>query len=330
MSKRVLSILLIVFVVLVGCAPQATPTPTSTNQPLTQVKLSMGYIPNVQFAPFYVAAERGYYKNAGLDVQFDYSNETDGVSLVGANKLQFAIVSGDQVLLGRAQGLPIVYVMAWYQQYPVSVISMSDQNIHAPQDLKGKKIGLPGLYGASYIGLRAMLASVGLKESDVTLDSIGYNQVQALTSGKDQVVVGYADNEPILLRSKGYDITELRVADYDELASNGIITNEQTIANNPDLVRAFVGATLQGLQDTIADPDAAYEISKKYVTDLTQADPLVQKQVLGTSIELWRTAKLGYTAPKAWDNMQTVLLNMGLYTTPLDVSKAFSNDFLPK
>jgi NitT/TauT family transport system substrate-binding protein len=226
--------------------------------------------------------------------------------------------------------LPVVYVVGWFQKYPVSIISRSDQNITTPQDLKGKKIGLPGLFGANYVGLRALLYAAGLKESDVTLDSIGFNQVEALVTRQDEAVVGYAANEPVILRSRGYDLNEIRVADYAQLASNGIITNESTVVNNPELVRAFVGAFLHGLQDTITDPDAAYEICKKYVENLDQTDPLVQKQVLGTSIEMWRAPKLGYSDPAAWENMQTVLVDMGLYPEPIDLDKAFTNEFLPQ
>jgi ABC-type nitrate/sulfonate/bicarbonate transport system substrate-binding protein len=95
-------------------------------------------------------------------------------------------------------------------------------------------------------------------------------------------------------------------------------------------VRSFVAAVLNGLQDTINDRDAAFEISKKYATDLGKTDGTTQQQVLGTSIELWRAPVLGYSDPAAWDNMQKVLLDMKMYTTALDLTKAFSNDFLPK
>ena len=321
--KRPILISLIFVLFLAACQP--------AQQPAQKIRLPMGFIPNVQYAPFYVAVDKGYFAETGIEIEFDYSFETDGVALVGANQTPFALVSGEQVLLARAQNIPVVFVVGWYQEYPVAIVAKTESGITTPADLAGKKVGLPGLFGASYIGLRALLDSAGVNESDLTLDSIGFNQVEALATDQEQAVVGYFSNEPIQLRAQGYDVVEIRVADYVQLASNGIITNEETIANNSELVRGMVQAFLRGLADTIANPDEAYEISKKYVenlANLSEADTAVQKEVLAASIEFWQAEILGYSEPAAWENMQSVLLAMDLLAEPLDLSKAFTNDFI--
>jgi NitT/TauT family transport system substrate-binding protein len=289
----------------------------------------MGFIPNIQYAPFYAAVEKGYFRDAGIEIEFDYKFETDGVALVGAGELPFAVVSGEQVLLARAQGLPVTYVAAWYQEYPVSVVAKSEAEVLVPQDLKGKKIGLPGLFGANYIGLRALLNAGKLTEDDVTLDAIGFNQVELVAGGQQDVIVGYAANEPIQLRAQGIAVTEVRVADYAQLASNGILASEEVIAEDPELVRSFVEAFLKGLKDTIEDPDEAFMLSESYIPNFADLDAIVQKKVLATSVEQWKTERLGYSDPQAWENMQAVLLDMGLIAEMMDLSKAFTNEFIP-
>ena len=294
----------------------------------TKINLPMGYIPNVQFAPYYVAKEKGFFRQAGIEITFDYSSETDGVALVGAGEIPFSTVSGEQVLLARAQGLPVVYVMSWWHGYPVGILSSKELGINEPSDLKGKKIGLPGLFGTSYIGLRALLSNGGLDEADVTLDSIGYNQIEAYISGRDQVVVIYSNNEPIQLTKQGYAYDLLQAADYVSLASNGLLTNENTILKNPDLVRNMITAFSKGITYTLENPDEAFEICKKYVDGLEQADQDVQKQILAATMEYWKTDKIGYSEPEAWENMQTLLLEMGMLKEPLDLEKAYSNAYL--
>ena len=326
MFRKFILIILGMALILSSCSK---PQSVGGSDTVRKIRLPMGYIPNIQFAPFYVAIQKGYFREAGIEIDFDYKFETDGVKLVGSGELPFALVSGEQVLLARAQGLPVVYVTAWYQQYPVSVVAKSNLGVLVPQDLKGKKIGLPGLFGASYVGLRALLFNAHMKESDVTLDAIGFNQVDLMAADKQDIVVGYTANEPIQLRARGIPITEIRVADYVQLASNGILASEKVISENPQLVRAFVGAFLKGLADTMTNPEEAFKISEAYIPNFADLDAKVQKQILDTSIEQWKTNHLGYSDPKAWENMQNILLDMGLIKQKMDLNKAFTNEFIP-
>lgn len=326
-----------------ACAAGVTPSPgipqipsatasdtaaTSGAPGLVKISLPVGYIPNVQFAPLYVGIDKGFYREAGLDVSVDYSMENDNAVLLATGALQFAILSGEQVLLGRAQGLPLVYTMAWYQQYPVGIVSKASANIHSVADLKGKKIGLPGLFGASYIGTMALLYSGGLTEKDVTLDSIGFNQVEVLLANREDAVVVYVANEPAQLERLGESINLLKVSDALQMVGNGLVTNEKTISENPALVQAMTQATVRSIQYTIEHPDEAFEISKKYVANLASADQLVQKQVLLNSIALWKSDQPGFSSLQAWENMQSILLKMGLLSTPLELETVFTNEFI--
>src|SRR3972149_8599603 len=148
MTKRSTITTVALFVLLAAC--QAALQPADEIQ---HIRLPMGYIPNIQYAPFYVAIERGYFAEAGFEVEFDYSFETDGVALVGAGEVPFALVSGEQVLLAREQGLPVVSVAAWWQEYPVAVVAKIERGIDAPADLVGKRIGFSGGCGGQQIAV---------------------------------------------------------------------------------------------------------------------------------------------------------------------------------
>jgi NitT/TauT family transport system substrate-binding protein len=289
----------------------------------------MGYIPNVQYAPFYLADAEGYFEEAGMEIEFDYSLETDAVSRVGAGEAPFGLASGEQVLLARAQGIPVVYVLAWFQDFPVAVASPSGSGIDAPQDLPGTRIGIPGLFGASYIGYQALLRAAGLPEDAATLEAIGFNQVEALLAGQVDGVVVYANNEPIQLEARGMPVDLIRVADYVELASNGLITNEETLASDPDLVRRMVRAVVLGLEATLRDPEAAFAVAAQYVPGLAESGEDVQRRVLQASLAFWQAERIGFSSPESWANMEEVLLAMGLVPGPVEVERAYTNEFVP-
>ncbi|MCC6188064.1 MAG: ABC transporter substrate-binding protein [Anaerolineales bacterium] len=313
-------------------APQATATSSAAavatpGAGLRTLRLPMGYIPSVQYASFYVADAKGYFADEGLALEYDYLFETNGVQLVGSGELPFAVVSGEQVLLARAQSLPVRYVMAWFQEFPVAVIAKREAGISAPADLVGKTVGVPALEGASYIGLLAMLDGAGVDVEDLTLQNVGFNQVAALEAGQVDAVVVYANNEPIRLAAQGMQLNTIKVSDYASLAANGILTNEATLADDPELVRGFLRALLRGLEDALADPEGTYAIVKQYVAGLT--DDALEQQVLAATMEMWRAERLGFSQPEAWETMQATMLASGLLAAPQDLALTYTNDYLP-
>ena len=323
MVKRLIGIVLLLAVLLAACGGgQVEETAV-----LTKIRLPMGFIADPQYAPFYVAVDKGYFAEEGLEIEFDYSFETDGIALVGANELPLAIVSGEQVLLARAQGLPVVYVMEWFQQYPIAVVSKAAANIVTPQDLAGRNVGLPGFWGASYVGYVGLLSANGLAQEDVNANDIGFNQLESLLADQSEAVVVYINNEPVQLAARGEAVNVISVADYIDLIANGVITNEETLANNPELVDGFVRAMLRGLADKLADPEAAFAISQKYVEELDDG----RYPVLTASIELWRADTLGLTDAASWQRTQDILLEMGFLDAPLDdLEAAFTNDVVER
>ena len=320
--------LLLFLTLAVLAAACASPGPTAPTEVRT-IRLPMGYLPSVQFAPFYVADARGYFAEEGLDLEFDYAFETDGVQLVGAEEVPFSLASGEQVLLARQQGLPIVYVFGWWQDYPVAIAAPASSGIEEPADLVGKTVGIPLLGGASYIGYAAMMSAHGLPLDAAMLQVIGFTQAEALQAGQIEAAVVYANNEPIVLARQGFPVNVLRVADDVTLASNGMITNEATLRGDPELVRRMLRATVRGLQDTLADPDAAFEICKDYVEGLTGETADIQRQVLAESLPFWQAEHLGVSQPAAWENMEQVMLAADLLAAPQDLAQAYTNEFVP-
>ncbi len=325
---RRLILTFVALALLAACGGAPTEVPTSTAAPLTHVKLAMGYIPDIQFAPFYVAESKGYFREQGVEIEFDHSLfEDKSVPLLGADEIQFANVSAEQIIQARSQGLPVVYVMKWWEAYPVAIVSKSEKGITSPADLAGKKVGIPGLYGASYIGWQALLKAEGMPADAAQLEEVGFNQAEALAADTVDAAIVYANNEPVKLAAQGMTLNTILVSDYIQLASNGLATNEKTIAENPELVNGMIAAALKGLADTIANPAEAAQISMGYIDPAP--DPEIARKVLEASIAMWKTEAPGTSDIARWQTTQDVLLTMQLISAPIDLNQAFTNVFVP-
>jgi NitT/TauT family transport system substrate-binding protein len=327
-TQWLLPFLLIVAVGLVACGVSSAPAPAQQTEDLRKVRLGVGYIPDVQFAPLYVAQNKGFYADEGLEVEIEYGFENDFVALAAQGKREFAIASGDQVILARSQGLPITYVLKWYQRYPVALVMPATKNISQPDDLAGKKVGIPGFYGASFIGWKALVYAANVNESAVNVEEIGFTQVAAVQQGLVDAAMVYIANEPNQLRSQGLEVDVIEVSDYIDLVSNGLVVGEQLIAEEPELVQRMARATLRGITETIANPDEAFAVVRQVIPEITDETAPTQRKVLEASIELYSSDQPGLSSAQAWQDSVDFMAKTGLLEQPVEVEKLYTNKFV--
>lgn len=325
-SLRVALATLLLGLVLAACSPAA---PASTPAAGQEVTIAMGFVPNIQFAPLYVAVSKGYFAEEGIDLSFDYGMEDDIVQLVAANELQFAIASGDQVLLARSRGLPVTYVANWYRRFPVAITSLT-LDLADPKVLEGKTVGLPGLFGANYIGWLALAQAAGLDSETIQLEAIGFGQVPVLIEGRVDAAVVYASNEPLLLEAEGYAPSTLFVADYVDLVANGLITNDRTIEEQEALVAGMVRAMVRGIEETLANPDAAFDlVVAEWVPEAGGENAAAQRAVLEATMKLWENPEgVGHLPRSAWVASQSLLLEAGLLETAVPIDQITTDLFV--
>ena len=337
MQSRMISLLLLLSIALVACTPIAAPanennsSDGSANDELTSITLGLGFIPNVQFTPFYVGVAQGFYAEEGLDVALDYGFENDYLTLVGTDELQFMVGSGDQLVLGRAQGLPVRYVMNWYTQYPVVIFAKAAEGITEPADLAGKTIGIPGPFGASYVAFRGVLEAAGLTEVDVTLESIGFTQAAAVSEDSVNAAVDYGVNGPVVLAQAGIDTTQIKLDTYLRIPANGLVTNEKTLADNPELVAKMTRATLKSIQFTLDNPDAAFDIALEAVPEAAGDNREANRAVFDAVLEFWRPqgdSTLGESTPADWQSAAEFMQRIGLVDTLVDAELLYTNDYV--
>ncbi len=329
-SLFVVTLVILLAVIVSGCTPAQTPAATPTPR---HVVLALGYIPSVQFAPFYVAQEKGFFADEGLSVEFRHGFETDFLKLVAAGEIPFVVASGEEVILGRSRGLPVTYVAEWYTRFPVAMFALAEKGFTSPKDIEGKTLGIPGPFGATYIGWKAIVYATGIDENKVQVESIGFTQAAAVSEGKVDAAMDYIVNGPVRLRLSGKDVTVFPVSDYIDLPSNGLVTSETLTREDPDLVTKMTRAMLRGIQYTLEHPDEAFQISLKHVPEAGGEQEQVSRAIFDASLPLWTPAaghKLGHTDIEKWATAEAFLRAMGLLETHVDVTNIATNDFVKR
>jgi NitT/TauT family transport system substrate-binding protein len=302
---------------------------------LRVVTLGVGYVPSVQFAPFYMAAARGYYRQAGLDVRFSYGFSPNLLQLVGAGRDDFAIGDGTDTIIAGSQGVPVTSIATMYQRLPVAVFSLQRTGIRTLGDLRGKRLGIPGRFGSSYAALLASLYTHGLKPGDISIQTIGYTQPQSVVQGKVAAAVGYSTNEPIVLERHGFRLNVLEIGTLSHLVGAGLVAGNALIAHNPGVVQGFVRATMRGMAQTIDHPREAFAVSRRVrgLNTLRGRDVGDQYAVLLKSVAFWHDAAtrvhgLGYGRFAQWSMSIRLLKAVGQLQRAPALARVVTNRFI--
>jgi NitT/TauT family transport system substrate-binding protein len=252
------------------------------------VTLALGFRPDVQFAPFYVAQREGFYADAGLAVTIEHHQAPDVQRLVADGEAEFGVADATDVMIARTSGIPIRYASTLYQSFPVALIGAADDVPDDPSGLAGMTIGTPGKFGSSWHALLALLDAGGLAEDDISIREYPqFNQAEGFSNGDVDLITGFRNNEPLRLEARGTDVGMLTVDEVAPLPGPGVIVGDALLDAEAELVRAFVRATAAAQAAVIEDPDVGFAAAEAEVPTIAE-DPEVARAVLDATVELWR------------------------------------------
>lgn len=192
----------------------------------------------------------------------------------------------------------------------------------------GKKVGLPGFFGASFVGWNALVHAAKIDEDSLILEDIGFTQAAAIQQGTVDAAMVYIANEPVQLRNEGIDVEVIEVSDYIDLVSNGLVVGDELMNEDPELVGRMVQASLRGLEYTIENPDEAFAIVREIIPEMTDDEAPTQRQVLEASIELWRSDAPGLSSQQAWQDSVDFMQETGLLENTVAVDEFYTNKFV--
>ena len=316
-----------------GGEPTATASPEGSAGPV-DLTVGLGYIPSVQFAPFYLAKQQGYYEDAGLRVEFQNRIDPDLITLVGQGTIDVGIGDGTSVIPAVSQGIPVRYLATIYGQFPSIVFAKESSGIRTPADLAGKRLGTPGRFGSGWVALQAMLQSAGLTPDDLeVVEYPDFGQGAAVAADQVDAATGFANNEPVQLELSGTPASVLHVDDIVALPGPGLIAGVGTLEEQQDAIQAFVTATLRAMEEIAADPEVGLDAAIAEVPDLG-TDRDTQRAILEATIDTWagplqEERGLGAVDRDGWQASIEYLDDLGLVPNPITIEDVLRDDLLP-
>ena len=318
---RYLGVLLFLLVLnLPACGPGINSTP-----PLTPVTVQLSFLHQAEFAGFYAAEQQGYYAEEGLEVSFiEGGPEVNFIAPVVEGVAQFGVAQPADLILARAAGNPVRSVAVIYRRSPIVFFALSDSGITRPQEFIGKKIRSTTTIDQT---LRAMMSRLDIEPDQYEIEYLPSN-VALFASGDVPVWGGLMNLFVREVQRAGYPINIIYPDDYGiHFYGNILITTDDLIENDPDLVQRFTRATLKGWTYAVENPETTGEFIQKYNP---QANPELESEKMTASIPLVNTGEdfIGWMKPEVWAHMEQTLREQGVLTGSLDLEEVYTLRFL--
>ena len=300
------------------------------NDALQKVSIQFMWLDQFEFAGFYVAKEKGYYKDLGLEVEFlKYDVDTHIVNSVLSKKADFGTGSSS-LLVDKARGKDIVLLGSIFQSSPLMLLALKDSNLQKLQDIKNKRI-MMAKDQQRFATFQAMMASKNIGMHEIKMLDHSFD-VQDLINNKTDLMIAYSTNEPYILKEKGYESQIFHPKDYGfDFYENIIFTTNEFAQQNPMLVSKFYQATIRGWHyafDNIAE--VAQLVYDKYNPQNKSLDSLIFEAIEMKKLSYTKDGRIGDITKERIKLIEHSYRILGLLQRPLDINDLIYTKHLEK
>ena len=282
------------------------------------------------FAPLQLAKGKGYFKEVGLDVEFQVAR--GGVEVakqVGAGNAPIGGIVGDGPIMVRGNGVPVKIVALFGGKGFMQTVVREDSGVEKPADLKGKTITVLSYQDTTFYALLGLLASVGLTQNDVSIQAAGPTGVwQSVVTGTSAGMAGVPD-WIALVEAAGTKIKIIPTDEYFPHLAQGIAVSDEMIKEKPEMIQKFVTAAMRGMKDIMDNPDKAAEDFVKFVPEWKGKEQVV-KSALNYYAKLVYVdqKRLGEINPARLSKLQDFYVEKGFIQKKTPVEELYTNQFI--
>jgi len=327
-AKRVTRRSVLAITAAVGLGSWATLASAQTPEKVTYLFPAPPVLP--AFGPIQLAKGKGYFAEAGLDVSFAVGRGgVDVAKMVGAGNAPLGGIVADGPIMVRGNGVPVKIVAVFGGKGFMQLVVREDSGISKPADLKGKTITVMSYQDTTFYALLGLLASVGLSQNDVNIQSVGPTGVwEFVATGKSAGMAGVPDWIPPV-QAAGVKVKVMPTDEFFPHMAQGIAASDQLIKERPEMVRKFVHAALRGMKDIMDDPDQAADNFVRFVPEWKGKEGAVKSAFnYYAKLVYPGQAQLGEVNAERLKSLQDFYLSKGFIQKATPIEELYSNAFI--